>query len=379
MSDDEYQYDSPYEDLTDILWDIDTAPDLADDLAEHSMHSPIWQDNPVEELRDYHSDWEYYSDDYYDDDPSTLQNTAARDVGDKTAASRTQRRGRKRKIAEVHEEDPLRACENRALVRSLRGTVWAAGRSCTTNKYRLGEQPKVALHLSNRVMHAAYNKKRGFGQATLNRDESWANDLSLADMGLQTKLSVPRHEDPDGDVEEEEREHQARLGSGQFGVSDESEVNVELEPVNVGESLAASQITIPRPKPDLCSYEVVGVGERQDTEATGPLYKKRLKALVASKEPSQSNSLHQSITLPPEKPSETDDQVQTDQAQPSAPQRHAKLHTGGAESVDGTGKVHPRGQKRKVPLEASVTTSITGNRAKRVALDSQHTDARQDR
>ena len=42
-----------------------------DDLAEHTMHSPVLRDNdPSDDLVEYWSDWEYYSDDYYDEVPA---------------------------------------------------------------------------------------------------------------------------------------------------------------------------------------------------------------------------------------------------------------------------------------------------------------------
>lgn len=37
-----------------------------DDLAEHTMHSPVWQEHPADDTAEYWSDWDYYSDDYYD-------------------------------------------------------------------------------------------------------------------------------------------------------------------------------------------------------------------------------------------------------------------------------------------------------------------------
>lgn len=41
MSDDEYYGDSPYFD-DDLYWDDDGSQDLADDLAEHTMPSPVY-------------------------------------------------------------------------------------------------------------------------------------------------------------------------------------------------------------------------------------------------------------------------------------------------------------------------------------------------
>lgn len=44
-----------------------THKNLQDDLAEHTMHSPVWVNyDPAYEADDTWSDWEYYSDDYYD-------------------------------------------------------------------------------------------------------------------------------------------------------------------------------------------------------------------------------------------------------------------------------------------------------------------------
>ena len=110
MSDDGYYYDDPeYEDFQDMLYDADPAPELADDLAERAAHSPIWQDNPAEELRDYFSDWEYYSDDYWDDDPKLLRpdrQDGQRHIGDfrKYVPGA---RSKKRKLSEARERPSI--------------------------------------------------------------------------------------------------------------------------------------------------------------------------------------------------------------------------------------------------------------------------------
>ncbi|KZF23027.1 hypothetical protein L228DRAFT_268391 [Xylona heveae TC161] len=66
MSDEEDYYgdDDEY-----IYYD-DEPLDVVDDLAEHTMHSPVWQEDPRYETLDYFSDWDYYSDDFYDEDSS---------------------------------------------------------------------------------------------------------------------------------------------------------------------------------------------------------------------------------------------------------------------------------------------------------------------
>ncbi len=62
-------------------------PDLCaqDDLAEHTMHSPVWQEyDPSYDLTDVWSDWEYYSDDYYDEEPARKKQILA-SIGDGAA------------------------------------------------------------------------------------------------------------------------------------------------------------------------------------------------------------------------------------------------------------------------------------------------------
>ncbi|KAI9772718.1 MAG: hypothetical protein M1840_000313 [Geoglossum simile] len=67
MSEDEDYFDDDY-------WEYYESPNdgvaaRADDLAEHTMHSPVWADiDPDFETEEFWSDWENYSDDYYDCD-----------------------------------------------------------------------------------------------------------------------------------------------------------------------------------------------------------------------------------------------------------------------------------------------------------------------
>ncbi|OOQ91261.1 hypothetical protein PEBR_01611 [Penicillium brasilianum] len=68
MSDDEDYYeweeDYPFEDL---------VPDLVDELAASSNYEATMYEDPDADLAEYLSDWEYYSDDYHDDDPTVKQ------------------------------------------------------------------------------------------------------------------------------------------------------------------------------------------------------------------------------------------------------------------------------------------------------------------
>ncbi|KAI9875298.1 MAG: hypothetical protein M1830_008652 [Pleopsidium flavum] len=52
---------------------------MQDDLAEHTMHSPVWQEyDPSYDLTEFWSDWEYYSDDYYDEEPARKEKSMTR-------------------------------------------------------------------------------------------------------------------------------------------------------------------------------------------------------------------------------------------------------------------------------------------------------------
>lgn len=56
MSDDEYYGNSPLDEY-DEYWD-EGAVDVAGDLAEHTIYSPVWQDDPDYGLNYTYSDWE---------------------------------------------------------------------------------------------------------------------------------------------------------------------------------------------------------------------------------------------------------------------------------------------------------------------------------
>lgn len=192
MSDDEY-YDDEYADFHDMLYDADPDPDLADDLAEHAAHSPVYIDNPNEEARDYFSDWEYYSDDYFDDDP-VLLGIMSQDQSEEKHTSRSNqhpaKRGRKRKLSEARERSHSDTKEMRALKACMQGTVWKGQSPELEENYKGGNAQPVALRLSKAIMRSAYSMKKGFGTGRATKDESWANNLSLADMGLRTETSI---------------------------------------------------------------------------------------------------------------------------------------------------------------------------------------------
>ncbi|KAL4941579.1 hypothetical protein BDV06DRAFT_222948 [Aspergillus oleicola] len=75
MSDDEEYYDEFDDDG--IFWVEEADPTEADDLAALATHDPMFQDDPSLETADFFSDWEDLSDDYYDEDPTTVRRLRA--------------------------------------------------------------------------------------------------------------------------------------------------------------------------------------------------------------------------------------------------------------------------------------------------------------
>ena len=180
--------DSVYDELEDLLYN-EGDPDVAGDLAEHTLYSPVYQDDPGWDMVNGCSDWEYYSDDYYDDDPALLENNPRDGTPPRPKNLSVQKR-RKRKLEETEDIPVVRLDERNTLERCVRGTVWAGPSSEPVLHYKVGQAEKVAL-LKN--WKDVFRTKRGNSKARskkLRRDESWANDLSLEDMGLRHEKSM---------------------------------------------------------------------------------------------------------------------------------------------------------------------------------------------
>ncbi|KAF3396257.1 hypothetical protein F1880_006820 [Penicillium rolfsii] len=139
MSDDEDYYeweeDYPFEDL---------VPDLVDELAASSNYEAQLYEDPKMETNDYLSDWEYYSDDYHDDDPSVKQNpiTARRDAAapkTRRAQSNTQRNGVSRPRSSLKPD-----------MSSFQGVIWRTpsmgdGLDLAVQIYEPGNGEKIAF------------------------------------------------------------------------------------------------------------------------------------------------------------------------------------------------------------------------------------------
>ena len=185
MSDDGYYggASSPFDEY-DEYWD-EQAGDVAGDLAEHTLHSPIYFDDPHYALTYEYSDWEYYSDDYFDEDPVLLKKHP-QDGGPPIAL-----RGKKRKRGDNEDVPVLNLNDRPALERCIVGTTWRQPSAEPLPVFTQGSGEKVSLLKDWKTMLDDSSKNMRPPQIALPRDESWANDMSLADMGLLGEKGRP--------------------------------------------------------------------------------------------------------------------------------------------------------------------------------------------
>ena len=128
---------------------------LQDDLAEHTLPSPVYVDDPIYETMNGCSDWEYYSDDYYDDDPSLLKNNPQQ--GSPLQRNNVKKpsglqRGKKRKLAATSDIPELSLNgDSEPHLRIMRpwfkGTIWKTSSPDNIEKklYQPGVGERVAL------------------------------------------------------------------------------------------------------------------------------------------------------------------------------------------------------------------------------------------
>ncbi|KAI1614013.1 hypothetical protein EDD37DRAFT_635067 [Exophiala viscosa] len=231
MSDiEDYAY-SPYDDIDDLLWDADPNPELADDLAEHACPSPVYQDEIAGfELQEYHSDWEYYSDDYMDDDPAllktnTLDGGPPRKAVKKKDNGDVDKRGKKRKLADTVD---VAQSEEELLTRCIKGTVWGKPGEQNPPRYNTGQGVKVALMKNWKEVFAITNDGWGKQRHQSDEDESWAKDMSLADMGLQNMQGKALDQAPEGQPAKYKVENDEEDGDEEGG-EDEEDVDLMVE------------------------------------------------------------------------------------------------------------------------------------------------------
>ena len=204
MSDDDYYMDDDFGGFDDDLyWDDDVSQNLADDLAEHTMPSPVYPEDPHYEMMAGYSDWEYYSDDYYDDDPG-LQKERNTQVGSPPAIlkihqndigeRREAKRGKKRKLVETEDIPDISLDPNvvqmmQNVAHNIKGTVWRSGGEESEEPHTQGRAKRVALlkdwrHIFQDTQPKSDRRSKQSSRKASKLVEDWANDLGLADMGL---------------------------------------------------------------------------------------------------------------------------------------------------------------------------------------------------
>ena len=252
MSDDDYAADSPFDGFDDYyFWDDGASQDVADDLAEHTMPSPVYLEDPAYEMMGGYSDWEYYSDDYYDDDPILLKNNpqagsppvSLKYRNGQASSHKSQKHGRKRKLAHT-EEIPSLSLDEPGLVeivqnigQNITGTTWKIDKFDSEELYHHGEAKRVALLKDWRSVFQESQPKsdrrsKGMSNKKVALHEDWANDLSLADMGLMTaKGKHVSTNDVDNNYDQDEDEEPG-LGQDRYfelGLSDTREPAVPVD------------------------------------------------------------------------------------------------------------------------------------------------------
>ncbi|KAJ5647456.1 hypothetical protein N7490_003828 [Penicillium lividum] len=136
MSDDEDYYDWEEEYLYE-----DAVPDLVDELAASSWYEAALYEDPGIEVEDYFSDWDYYSDDYHDDDPTVAQSRVRAKTEPKTKPSPKTKKGR----AHTAQANPLKLD-----IGSFQGVVWKTDSlerdtDVSVQIYEPGQLDKVAF------------------------------------------------------------------------------------------------------------------------------------------------------------------------------------------------------------------------------------------
>ena len=168
---------------------------LQDDLAEHALPSPVYAEDAAYETMDGYSDWEYYSDDYYDDDPTLLKDNPQEGslLGtSKSNSSNGLHRGKKRKLAATSD---IQVYPSVITSRSTLGlwnppskaTGWRS--SSVENKekklYEPGMGERVAL-LGN--WREAFRSSQPFGRQQSNSE---LGTRSKSDRGYGRSLPIP--------------------------------------------------------------------------------------------------------------------------------------------------------------------------------------------
>lgn len=166
-----------------------------DDLAEHTLPSPVYAEDGAYETMDGYSDWEYYSDDYYDDDPTLLKDNPQEGSLLRTSKSSNSsglHRGKKRKLAATSDIQVYPSVVTSSSTLGLwdppsKATGWISSSAENKEKklYEPGMGERVAL-LGN--WREVFRSNQPFGRQQRNSE---LGTRSKSDRGYGKSLSLP--------------------------------------------------------------------------------------------------------------------------------------------------------------------------------------------
>ncbi|KAL9020869.1 MAG: hypothetical protein Q9185_001940 [Variospora sp. 1 TL-2023] len=138
-----------YDDEDDDLW-IEDPYDEADDLAEHTMHSPVLVNyDPALESAEVWTDWDDYSDDFFDSESPRPKQRKANAMGNaQAAAAKPKRRKRKSSgnLSDFSLGEPASSNGERLHPRPQPTVVWKSrGDSPKLPIIRQGQEEQVSI------------------------------------------------------------------------------------------------------------------------------------------------------------------------------------------------------------------------------------------
>ncbi|KAJ5759979.1 hypothetical protein N7520_007135 [Penicillium odoratum] len=261
MSDDEDYYDWEEEYLYE-----DAVPDLVDELAASSWYEAALYEDPGIEVEDYFSDWDYYSDDYHDDDPTVAQSRVRAKTEPKTKPSPKKKKGRAHTAAQVN---PLKLD-----IGSFQGVVWKTDSlerdtDVSVQIYEPGQLDKVAFLQDWREIFKSAQPALDKSRLRKRRvPEPRSLDVSEDDE----ILNDADQEDSEGEDEDEDEDEDAMSdvdSTDQSGSLDAGEAsNTTPEPGQSPKVVTSPKITVEIP---------VKRGRKRKAEAQAPVPVKEIK------------------------------------------------------------------------------------------------------
>ncbi|KAL9576643.1 MAG: hypothetical protein Q9212_006930 [Teloschistes hypoglaucus] len=187
--------DTLFDDDDDDFW-IEDPYGEADDLAEHTMQSPVlvnW--DPSIELEDGWTDWEYYSDDFWDEEtPKRKRRKVVKDGSEHGQATARKRRRMKtgESIPELSLGEPATS-DDEKVVRAEQPVVWKIrGNSPKPPTVEAGMEEKVSILKDWRERFKLQPSKA--------KDKATSNDMSQQSMDEVTEQQLG--EDDDGEFDD---------------------------------------------------------------------------------------------------------------------------------------------------------------------------------